>query len=309
MASIALATAIAVTGHDPDMPPLLAACARVGLDAQMLAWDDPSVGWNRFDLVLLRSTWDYTLRRPDFLAWCERVDRVTTLSNPLPVVRWNTDKHYLADLAIAGLAVIPATFVEPDAEPMPALQSFLSATDHDEGFVIKPAVGAGARDAQRYAGRQEVAAAGHLARLLDAGRSALLQPYLGTVDHEGETALVYIDGAFSHALRKGPLLTDGSTDGAPSAAETITPRPATPPERALAQQALAFAQRRFALDRPFAYARVDLIAGRDGAPRLLELELTEPSLFLEHAPGAADRLAASLAARLDADSRHGRPSR
>lgn len=310
MPRIALATAIAATGHDEDMPPLLAACARAGLDAQMLAWDDASVGWGRFDLVLLRSTWDYALRRADFLAWCEGVERATLLLNPLPVVRWNSDKHYLADLAADGLAVIPSTFVEPDAEPLPALQAFLSTARPADGFVAKPAVGAGARDARRYAGHQEVAAASHIARLLDAGRSVLLQPYLATVDELGETALVYVDGAFSHAIRKGPLLTaGGDADDALFAAERITSRQAAADERSLADAALAVVRRRFGLDRALPYARVDLIRGDDGSPRLLELELTEPSLFLPWSPGAADLLAAALAARLRADSRRGRPNR
>ncbi|MEZ0470929.1 ATP-grasp domain-containing protein [Luteimonas salinilitoris] len=301
MPRIALATAIAVTGHDEDMPLLLAACARAGFEAQALAWDDASVGWGRFDLVLLRSTWDYALRRPDFLAWCADVERTTTLLNPLPVVRWNSDKRYLADLAADGLAVIPSTFVEPDAEPLPALQAFLSTVRHDHGFVVKPAVGAGARDAQRHAGHQEVAAASHIARLLDAGRSVLLQPYLATVDELGETALVYIDGAFSHAIRKGPLLTEGGTGEALPAVESIGPRQAAADERSLADAVLTTVRRRFGLDRPLPYARIDLIRD-DGHPHLLELELTEPSLFLSRSPGAADRLVAALAARLPADT-------
>ncbi|MDH5822978.1 hypothetical protein QFW77_08245 [Luteimonas sp. RD2P54] len=300
MPRIALATAVATTGHDPDMPLLLEACARAGLDAQALAWDDPSVGWSRFDLVLLRSTWDYALRRAEFLDWCGRVAACTRLLNPAPILEWNTDKHYLADLAADGLPVIPCTFVEPDAEPIPALQAFLEGGGHDDGFVVKPAVGAGARDAQRHTAQQEVAAAGHLARLLDAGRSVLLQPYLAEVDRHGETALVYLGGTFSHAARKAALLGQGcDADGAPLAPETITPAEASPAQRQLADTALDALRRRFALEAPLPYARVDLIAAADGTPRLLELELTEPSLFLPQAPGAAARLVAALVARLE----------
>ncbi|NZA25309.1 hypothetical protein H0E84_02850 [Luteimonas sp. SJ-92] len=299
MPRIALASAVAVTGHDPDMPLLLEACAHAGLDAQVLAWDDPSVGWARFDLVLLRSTWDYALRRAHFLDWCDRVAACTRLLNPAPIVAWNTDKHYLADLAADGVPVIPCTFVEPDAEPMPALQAFLAAGRHDDGFVVKPAVGAGARDAQRHAAHQEVAAASHIARLLDAGRSVLLQPYLAEVDRQGETALVYIGGTFSHAARKGPLLGLGSdADGVPLAPEAITPAEATPAQRRLADQAMEAIRRRFGLETPLPYTRVDLLAAADGSFRLLELELTEPSLFLPQAPGAAGRLATALAERL-----------
>ena len=130
--------------------------------------------------------------------------------------------------------------------------------------------------------------------LLAAGRSVMLQPYLQSVDPDGETALIFIDGRFSHAIRKGPLLPRGAAaSGALFAAEEITVRSAAADERALAERILG------AL--PFGsllYARVDLIRDAAGGPVLLELELTEPSLFLNHAPGAAARLAAAALARL-----------
>src|SRR5579875_627024 len=111
---IALVTARAARGSDGDMPPLLSALHDAGTDAQELDWDDDAIDWSRFDLALLRSTWDYCERLPAFLAWAERVAAQTRLLNPLPVIRWNTDKHYLADLARAGVPVVPGAFVEPD---------------------------------------------------------------------------------------------------------------------------------------------------------------------------------------------------
>src|SRR3982751_1456682 len=115
MPRLALATAIAATGQDHDLAPLLEACARAGLGADVVAWDDPTVSWNRFDAVLLRSPWDYTERHAEFMAWCERVNRVSMLLNPLHVLRWNTDKHYLAELAATGVPVVPSFFVEPES--------------------------------------------------------------------------------------------------------------------------------------------------------------------------------------------------
>jgi O-ureido-D-serine cyclo-ligase len=296
---LALATAIAATGLDDDLPLLLAACPHAGIDARILAWDDPTVSWGRFDAVLLRSTWDYTERLPEFLAWCERVDQVTTLLNPLPVLRWNTDKHYLADLAAAGVPVVASTFVEPNAEPLPALQAFLAAHADAAEFVVKPAVGAGSRDTQRYQRDQEFAAANHVARLLEAGRSVLLQPYLASVDTDGETALLYFDGSFSHAIRKGPLL---RPDEGPTshlfAAEAITPRTPGADEHAVAEAVLAAMTAHLQLAAPLPYARIDLIRDANGQPRLLELELAEPSLFFAHADGSAERFAARLLAHL-----------
>ncbi len=299
MTRIALASAIAATGLDDDMPALLQACIRAGLQVSVLAWDDPTVSWQRFDAVLLRSTWDYTERLPEFLRWCERIDRVSTLLNPLPVLRWNTDKHYLAELAASGVPVVPSVFVEPEMEPLPNLQAFLSAYPDVGEFVVKPAVSAGSRDTQRYSRSQEFAAANHVARLLEAGRSVLLQPYLASVDRDGETALMHFDGVFSHAIRKGPLLQpdQGATE-ALFAAEAIVPRTPGEDERVLAQDVLAAMTDILQLDMPLPYARVDLIRDTDGAPRLLELELCEPSLFFDHAPGSADAFAQRLVERL-----------
>jgi O-ureido-D-serine cyclo-ligase len=285
MRRLALVSARAARNLDDDLPPLLAALAAVGLDAAVADWDDPEVDWATFQLALLRSTWDYAERFAEFLAWAERTAKLTTLVNPPAVIRWNTDKHYLRDLARAGVPTVPTQFVEPGERPAEALARFLSEGAAE--WVVKPAVGAGARDAARYARGEDRAASDHIERLLETGRSVLLQPYLDQIDLDGETALIYFAGRFSHAIRKGPLLRRGTapTD-ALFAAEQITPRGPSVDELQVAERALA------AL--PFAaplYARVDLIPSEDGKPCLLELELTEPSLFLAHSAGTAQRFA------------------
>lgn len=298
MRTVALVTAVAATGHDDDLVPLLDACADAGLHARAVAWDDPTVSWGCFDAALLRSPWDYTERLSDFLTWCEQTDRVTRLLNPLNVVRWNTDKHYLADLATIGIPVVPTRFVEPDAEPMDALAGFLDAFDAQE-FVVKPAVSAGARDTQRYARGQQFVAGNHIGRLLEQERSVMLQPYLASVDQHGETALLYFDGRFSHAARKSAQLPPGETARqAPMALGEIVATVATPAEQALAERVLAATTRLRQLETPLPYARIDLLTGADGQPYLLELELTEPSLFFAQAPGSAARFAAVLASQL-----------
>lgn len=302
MKTLALVTAVAASGHDDDLAPLLDACADAGLHARAVAWDDPTVSWSRFDAALLRSPWDYTERLPEFLAWCAQVDRVMPLLNPLNVVRWNTDKHYLADLATVGIPVVPTHFVEPDAEPMEALATFLAAFDAPE-FVVKPTVSAGARDTQRYARDQQFVAGNHIGRLLEQERSVMLQPYVASVDRHGETALVYFDGRFSHAARKGAQLPPGEgARQAPMTLGDIVASTASPDEQALAERILAAAMRLRQLDDPPLYARIDLLAGADGLPQLLELELTEPSLFFAQAPGSAARFAAVLASRLADDT-------
>ena len=295
MKTLALVTAIAATGHDEDLAPLCQACREAGLSPHVVAWDDATVSWSRFDAALLRSPWDYTERLPEFLAWCEHTTRATRLLNPLEVIRWNTDKHYLADLAAAGVPVVPTRFVEADAEPLQALQAFL-ATQACAEFVVKPAVSAGARDTLRYTRNQQFAAGNHVAGLLECNRSVMLQPYLHSVDSVGETALIYFHGQFSHAIRKAAALRlDEATTVTAYANGPIAACAAEPEQRELAKRSLEAAERLLQLDQPLAYARVDLIRGDDGNPRLLELELTEPSLFFGQAAGSAQRFAATLA--------------
>lgn len=279
---LALATAIAAWEHDIDMPPLLAACRRQAVHAEVLAWDDPSVSWSRFDAVLLRSTWDYTQRLREFLDWCTRVDEVSTLINPLDTLRWNADKHYLLDLAARGVPIVPSRIFEPGQE-WDATHAF------NRACVVKPCVGAGSRDAARFAADQAEGAEAHARKLLAQGRSVLVQPYLAGVDRHGETALIHIQGRYSHAIRKGPLLRLGDEASQELfAEEDIQPRIATDAEHEVAQQALE------ALPEAPLYARVDLLPSAEG-PRVLELELVEPSLFFEHSEDAADRLILGIA--------------
>jgi glutathione synthase/RimK-type ligase-like ATP-grasp enzyme len=242
-------------------------------------WDDDAVDWSAFELVVLREPWDYVEHYDRFLAWCDRVgDR---LLNPPDVVRWNTDKRYLADLDAAGLRVVPTTFLEPGA---PVVLP-------DGPCVVKPAVSAGSRDTARH--DHPGPATEHARRLLDDGRIVMVQPYVSEIDEQGETALLYFDGEFSHAIRKAPILTGGAADvQGLFAPESIEPREPRPEERALGDAVVAEAQRRFG---KLLYTRVDVI-GND--PMVLELELTEPSLFFLHDDGAAERYAAAIRARL-----------
>lgn len=300
---IALVTAREALPLDEDMPVLRAALIDADVDADTPCWDDASIDWSRYDAALLRSTWDYVERIDEFLAWSERCAALTRLLNPPPVVRWNTDKHYLATLAAAGVPVVPTRFVEPGMDAAREFATFLaggsaacpigSAGEFVE-YVVKPAIGAGSRDAARFGRESAGPALEHVQRLLGAGRSVMLQPYLDRVDEDGETAVLYLAGQYSHAVRKGPLLRAGAglVEGL-FAPEDIRPRQADPAELAVA----AAAYRAIPFEAP-AYARIDLIRAASGAPVVLELELTEPSLFLAHAPGSAERLVRHLVQRL-----------
>ena len=286
---IALVTARAARDLDEDLPPLAVALAERGVAAEVVDWDDKNVDWARFRLAVLRSTWDYSSRMNEFLGWLDRAAQLTRLVNPPPVVRWNLDKHYLAELRRGGAAIVPTTFIEPGDHAAGAITEFLR-TEAAADVVIKPVVGSGSRDAQRHAREDQDAMTAHVARLLGERRSVLVQPYLERVDEHGETALVYFNGEFSHAFRKGPLLQRGSgASEALFAHEQITPRTPAADELALGARVLAVLP--FA---PLVYARIDLVRGSDGAPCVLELELAEPSMYFACGTGAAARFARVL---------------
>jgi glutathione synthase/RimK-type ligase-like ATP-grasp enzyme len=283
---VALATCAAFPDLDDDERLTLAPLRELGLDPVPAVWDDPSVDWASFALVVVRTTWDYTERLPAFLAWAGLIDR---LANPAAVLAWNTDKRYLGELAERGLPTVPTRFVAP-GEPF----ALPEGADPDAEIVVKPTVSAGARGAGRFGPDARAAAIAHVEALHAAGATAMVQPYVAAVDADGETALLYLGGTYSHAIRKGPLLRPGA---APSddlfAAEDIAAREPSPAERALADRAVAAATERLG---PLLYARVDLLPGPGGEPLIIELELTEPSLFLRYGDGAPDRLAAAIAA-------------
>lgn len=279
LARIAVVTARAAVGTDEDDPILLAALAGVGAEASVVPWDDRSVDWAAYDLGVVRSTWDYALRRAEFLGWARATAAVTRLHNDPDVLAWSTDKAYLAELAAAGVPIVPTTVLRPGDNPQ---------LPDSEEYVVKPAVGAGSVDTARYSPGERVRALSHVRRLLDTGRDVLVQPYQASVDERGETALLFVAGRYSHAARKGALLRaggdSGAADGELFAPESMSATQPAAAELALAEQALDAAP----FDREsLLYARADLVAGADGNPLLLELELAEPSMFLAHAPHEA----------------------
>lgn len=293
MDTVAFVTANSSLKDDFDMPELLAACRAGGLAAEVCAWDDRSIDWSRYQAVVLRSPWDYSERLAQFLAWGEQVTGVTKLFNPLSAVKWSLDKHYLLDLANFGVPVVPSEFVEPGAPAEPVLRAFLTEHTHVEDFVVKPAIGCYSKGVRRYRRGQAAEAAVYVASLLEDGSSAILQPYLSSIDRNGETNLIYFDGIYSHAIRKGALLTCDGTVHAPTY-EFRQAREADDNERAAAESALEAARAHLHLQRPLLYARVDLIRDSCGKPCLLELEIAEPSLSLPLADGGATRFAHAL---------------
>ncbi len=302
-ARLALATCAELPELDPDDHALRDALLERGVPTDVVVWDDPTVDWGTYPHVVIRSTWDYTDRPAQFADWTRKVERSSTLLNPASVVGWNIDKTYLRDLETAGLPIVPTIWLDPERNhDSRAIHTRFPAFGD---FVIKPTVSAGSRDTGRYdAGvtQQRSLAITHAKNLLSVGRRVMIQRYLRNVDTVGETALVFVDGQFSHSVRKGALLDGPYREEQREELyrrETMTAREASDAERELAQRVVdALPTLAPGTDGPLLYARVDLIPDDDNNPVVLEVELTEPSLFLAYDEAAAGRFADAIIARL-----------
>jgi len=287
VALVGLATCRELPVDSNDNELLTTALAARGIDTAEPIWNDDKVDWSRFDLVVIRTTWDYTHYLADFLAW---VHSLTSVANPASVVAWNTDKHYLANLAERGVGVVPTTFVNSLAE---------FEVPEAERFVVKPTVGAGSMGAERFESTQITEAKCHAESLFSQGRDVMIQPYLEGVDAVGETGIIVLDGVISHAIEKGPMLSVSELDRTGLfRQESIQARAASQLECDVALAALRVACEITGLFEPLLYARVDLLPSEEG-PVVIELELTEPSLFLSFSPQSADLFAEAIARRVE----------
>lgn len=262
---------------------LALALRRRGVDVAHPVWNDDAVDWSQFRMVVVRSTWDYHHQRAEFLRWVRRVGALVDLWNRPATLRWNTDKGYLTGLGRKGVPVVPTAWVRRGQTVQ--LEQLLDRRGWSS-FVLKPAVSAAGDETYRFR-RSQVRSAQRELRRLTARGTAMVQPYYASVETIGERSLVYIGGRFSHAVRRVPLFPRRTR----RSRETIVDAPAA--LRRVAADTLA------ACPEPVLYARVDLVADDVGTWRLLELEVTEPSLFFVPCPEAADRLAAEIVRRLD----------
>jgi hypothetical protein len=281
---VALATCAPLPEPDLDEPLLCAALERAGIRARVLAWDDRAAPFAAARLTVLRSTWNYPHRPADFLRWAAALG--PRLLNPPPVVRWNTHKSYLDDLARAGLPVVPTRILRRGSSAV--LGSLLA----DAGWptvVVKPAISAGSLHTRRMA-RDELGSHQAWLEAMVAERDMMVQPYLDSVEGYGERAIVAIDGELTHAVRKSPRFAGGEEHVSAAV-------PLRPEERRFARAALDLAQARFPEPR-LLYGRVDVARDARGELVLMELELVEPSLFLLQCPAALERFVGAIGERL-----------
>jgi glutathione synthase/RimK-type ligase-like ATP-grasp enzyme len=281
---IAIATCAAYPELKGDDALLCEALRERGYEAASVVWDERGVEWGRFDLCLVRSTWDYHDKYSEFLTWTRRVESASALHNPAALIAWNSEKSYLRQLADAGVPTVPTLWVERGSDI--DLEQALVEQNWGE-VVVKPAVDLGAKNLHRVRAGDESQEA---LRAVLARGNAMVQPFLPSLESEGELSLIYIEGTFSHAVRKHPAKGDFRVQSIWGG--TTTPAEAEPQHIEIAQRALA------QLSEPPLYARIDLVSDLNGNPALIELELIEPNLYLSTNRAAAKRLANAVVGRL-----------
>ncbi len=283
---VALVTCAAMPGLYPDDRHLLHALRAAGLSAEPVVWEDPHYQWSAARLAVIRSAWDYSFRREQFVAWAERAAASTELWNSARVVRWNTHKRYLCDLMERGVSVVPTTLL-PAGSPE-KLEEILDHRGWDDA-ILKAAVAQSGRYALFVPREGRRAGQAHLDRLLP-HEDMLVQPYIPSVATVGELSLVFVEGECTHAVRKraapGDFRVHDDYGG------TVELEPPSEAHLGVARAALA------AVGEPVHYARVDLVEGPAGQPMIMEFELVEPELFFRNSSTAVERFVASIARQL-----------
>ena len=249
-----------------------------GMRLDDIAWDDPDADWASYDLAIIGTTWDYWDRVPDFFAALERIETVTPLHNPSALVKWNSRKTYLRELEAKGARLIPTEWIETADEA--AVRAAFDALAADD-LVIKRQIGAGASGQHRLRRGDPIPSMPH---------PMMAQPFLPTIQSEGEYSFIFIDGEFCHCLVKRAADGDYRIQSLYGGKEeAVTP---SAEDLAAARAIISV------LDEPPLYGRVDMIRGDDGGLLLMELELIEPYLYPVEGPELGERMAVAVARRL-----------
>ena len=262
---------------------------RIGVEVTAVPWDTRDAGWNRFDAIILRSCWDYHERVEEFSAWIDGRERdgSTVVWNSPAVIRWNLDKSYLQELHTAGVPIVPTLLLRKGSST--SLPRLLDQQAWSRA-VVKPSISASAFRTWMTTPATAPDQQADFDSLL-AKSGVMIQEYFAEVETAGEWSLIFLDGKYSHAVRKRPRTGDFRVQE--ELGGTVQP---VSPSRSLVDQAgrvliaagLA----------PLLYARVDGMV-REGTLFLMELELIEPSLFFGFNPGAPARFAAAIRRAID----------
>jgi glutathione synthase/RimK-type ligase-like ATP-grasp enzyme len=273
-----------LTDPDPDLdiPFAIKAAEQIKIDLVFANWNDKSIAWESFDAAVIRSAWDYVPVRDEFLEFAKNVETKTKLFNSYEVMKWNTNKTYLSILENKGVPIIPTKFANNIDEALPAIKW---AFEKASAVAIKPTVGAGARLAGKALTEEE--AIEYVKRILEAKRTVIIQPYISSVDDEGEKAIIVINGEISHAAKKVPALTKGGHGDAAGQLEITS-------EMKDIVKTISSAVSEW---NDLLFARVDVVRMGEKLV-LMELELTEPWLFMQFRPEAGVDLFKALKHRI-----------
>lgn len=258
--------------------------AELGWQVDTVPWDSTDADWNQYELVIIRSTWDYQTQPDKFLSALQQIESSDTrLENPRSIVDWNITKTYLRDLEGRGVRIVPSWFAERLGTG--DIADLFKRFDAGE-IVIKPQIGATASGAYRLQ-RESFAVQQEEVERYYANKALLAQPYMPRIASEGEYSLFYFNGSFSHAILKTPKPSDFRSQEEHGA--TIKPTEIDAALRACGQRAID------AIGQQLLYARADFVRGDASTDyRLMELELIEPSLYLRTHPDAPQRFAEAI---------------
>jgi glutathione synthase/RimK-type ligase-like ATP-grasp enzyme len=279
-ARIALATAAHLPHCSEDDQVLIAAMRAAGLEPVPVIWDEPA-DWRAFDVIVLRSIWDYHLKYPRFLQWLDELDATgVPVFNPTDVVRWNADKRYMLELESRGIRITPTRLATADHRS--SLESIAAETGWQH-LVIKPTVASTGYETWMTDAPVDATAEQRF-RDQTARMDVLVQEFARGV-HAGEMSLVFLNGSYSHSVLKRAAgdefrvhIEHGGT------VETVMP----------SAEQIAWAQSVIdAIPQSWVYARVDAVNDEAG-PMVMELELLDPELFFHYETHAADRLIAAI---------------
>ncbi|MDQ2838200.1 MAG: hypothetical protein M3Y42_16205 [Actinomycetota bacterium] len=281
--AVRLVTAAHLPELAPDDQELLHALRRLGVETEIAIWDDPAVDWAAAPVTVIRSVFDYHLRRPEFIAWLDRVAPLTSVQIAPDIIRWNSHKSYLRRVEEAGFPGIPTEWVSQGS--FVDLRDVLKARSWSEA-VVKPAVSASAHGTLKVSDDDLDEGQAHLDGLADQG-DALIQPYLYDFESTGETSVIWLGGEQTHSVRR--------PSGMHTSLEVAHVGAALEPTAA--ERELATAVYDWISPTPL-YARIDLLNTTEYGLLVLELELVEPALYLRHSTVVADKFAEAVRALL-----------
>lgn len=283
----------------PDENGLLDALAERGMDPQIKAWTDPDVDWDAAGLVVVRSVVDYARNRPQFLEWAQSVPR---LLNSADVLTWNSDKHYLRELAELGLPTIQTTWIAADRRY--SKQQVHARFPAFGDFVVKPTVSSGVRDIGRYSSAniaQRQAAMDQAMGLLAEGRDVMVQRYQEEIDVHGEMSLVFFNGLLSHAVQKKALLHPAQVTD--RKVREVVVEAYTPSERELLwgeeirHVIHEYVRSRLGRDEQFLFNRVDVVPDGEGSFSVMEVALVDADLYEDATPDGLNSFADAISMR------------